>query len=76
MSKATGQPYQTIPEVADMFGCSERQVWRWIERNELAATKLGRLTRIARVDVEAFVRTAKQASRRDRPRQSKARKPL
>lgn len=47
----------TPAEVADLFGCDERTVRRWIERREITAIQLpGRHWRIAASEVERIRR--------------------
>jgi len=43
-------------DVADRMGVSKRTVLRWIERGDLAAYRVGSVTRIRTEDFDAFLR--------------------
>lgn len=44
-----------VPEVAARLGVGEAYVWTLISRNDLHSFKLGRLRKVAAVDLEAFI---------------------
>lgn len=46
----------SIKEAAQLLSCSEAMVRKWIGRGKLQTVKVGRLTRIRRQDLEAWVR--------------------
>ncbi len=43
-------------EIAERMGVSKRTVLRWIERGDLAAYRVGSVTRIRSDDFDAFLR--------------------
>ena len=45
----------TPEEVAEKLKASRRTVYRWIEKGDLKAFKAGKLVRITRKDLEAFL---------------------
>ncbi len=53
-------------EIAERMGVSKRTVLRWIERGDLAAYRVGSVTRIRTEDFDAFLRQHQSA----RPNQS------
>ena len=58
MSQTTTEekPLLTVSEVAEFCRLSPRTVRRWIERNELAALRLGRQVRVSEKDLKIFLR--------------------
>lgn len=46
----------TLQEAADLCKCSIRKLQRHIANRDFAVVKLGRLTRIFRAELEAFLR--------------------
>ena len=49
------EPLLTIAEVAELIGCSEKTVRRWIGSGRLVARKLGRQWRIHPADYRTFL---------------------
>ncbi len=47
--------FYTVPEIAKHLKVSERQVRRWIAKNELVVHRLGRIVRVAKGDLDAFL---------------------
>jgi len=45
----------TIPEACQLLNVSHPTVYRWIRAGELPMVKFGRLTRVRKADVEAFI---------------------
>lgn len=45
----------TPEEVAEKLKASRRTVYRWIKKGELKSFKAGKLVRITREDLEAFI---------------------
>ena len=45
----------TVREAARRLACSEAAIRKWIYQQRLPAVKVGRLVRIAEVDLEIFV---------------------
>lgn len=53
--------FLTVAEVAKLFGCSNKTIYRMIEANELRANNLSeRLTRIRRIDIEQLFEPTKK----------------
>ena len=52
------EEYLTIPEVAadPRVRASRQTVWGWVKSGELPALKVGRHYRVARADLEKFIR--------------------
>ncbi len=48
--------FLTIGEIAEICGCSTKQVRRWIARGDLVVHRLGRLIRIAPRDLDTFLK--------------------
>lgn len=51
-----------VVEAASYLACSERKVWTLIKDGELPAIRFGRITRVERADLDAFIQQAKGAS--------------
>jgi excisionase family DNA binding protein len=49
----------TIPEAADLLRCKPSTVRAWLTQSRLSRVKVGRLTRILRQDLEAFIRAGR-----------------
>ncbi len=47
--------FYTVLEIAKHLKVSERQVRRWIAKNELVVHRLGRSVRVAESDLDAFL---------------------
>lgn len=45
----------TIKQVADRCSVSDRTVRRWINSGQLVAHRIGRITRVAEIDIAAFL---------------------
>lgn len=54
----------TVPQVADELIVSRKTIWRAVWAGELAHVKIGRLVRIERSALEAYI----AANRHDAPR--------
>jgi excisionase family DNA binding protein len=51
----------TVPEAAAMLRCQPSTLRAWFTQGRLRRTKVGRLTRILRQDLEAFIRAGRKA---------------
>lgn len=47
--------YLTLSQCCEILGCSDEHVRRAIHRGDLAAFKDGRLVRVARTDLDAYI---------------------
>ena len=47
--------FLTVTQVALILQVSPRQVYRWIDGGQLPAVRLGRIVRIHRADLNAFI---------------------
>jgi hypothetical protein len=75
MSNAdTPKSFQTVPQLAEELGVSERHLWNEVRVGELMVHKFGRKTRISPASAAAY----KAAKKRDRkaPDQTKARRAI
>jgi excisionase family DNA binding protein len=54
-----------VEEAGEALGISRAQAYKYIAAGELRATKLGRSTRIASEDLNAFVAAKRQETRRE-----------
>jgi excisionase family DNA binding protein len=45
----------TVPEVAAVLRCSESKAWRLVWDGRLASFKIGRLVRVSRAQLDAFM---------------------
>lgn len=52
---APGSRLFDVPEVARRLSCGKSFVYMLIDRGELSAIKLGRLTRVSDTQLEAFI---------------------
>ena len=65
MSKATDggedapPDFYTVPEAAARLKMSKRAVWRLLEVGDLERHEFGGLTRISRLDLEAYIRRSR-----------------
>ena len=57
MPKSTGDQWLGTPEAARFLGVGLRTVYSFIDRGELPAYQLGRVIRVRRVDLDAFLDT-------------------
>lgn len=55
----------TIREAAKFLACSEAMLRKWIHQRKLPHVKVGRLTRIRRSDLDAWVRLGLQPGRKE-----------
>lgn len=55
MPKTTGDDWFGSPEAAQFLGIGLRTLYSFIDHGELPAYKFGRVIRIRRVDLEAFI---------------------
>ncbi len=55
MPRSTGSDWSGSPDAARFLGIGLRTLYSFIDRGELPAYKLGRVIRIRRVDLEAFI---------------------
>jgi len=53
--RTTGDDWFGSPEAAQFLGVGLRTLYSFIDRGELSAYKLGRVIRVRRVDLEAFL---------------------
>ena len=49
----------SVAEIADYLGIKRDTVYKWIERKEMPAHKVGRLWKFRRDEVDAWVRSGK-----------------
>ena len=49
------EKFYTVAQVAELLGVSARSVWRWIDKQDLAAHPLGRSVRISEASLLAFL---------------------
>lgn len=49
---------QTVAEVAEQLKVHEKTLRRWIAEGRIPVVRIGRLVRISRDDLEAFLRSA------------------
>ncbi len=54
------EKFYTVPEISERLGVSARSVWRWIDRKDLAAHRLGRSVRISEASLQAFLDRSRQ----------------
>jgi excisionase family DNA binding protein len=47
--------FYTIGQIADLLDVTGRTVWRWIKARKLIAHRFGRVVRVARRDLLAFL---------------------
>ena len=47
--------FLTVAQVANILQVSPRQVYRWVDGGQLPAIRLGRIVRIHRSDLNAFI---------------------
>lgn len=60
MALEIGAEYVTVPEAARILGVSQSTIWRWIDRGDLPAVRVGRRhVRIRRGDLPNVVRPAR-----------------
>ena len=55
----------SLKEAARILGCSEAMLRKWIQHRKLPTVKVGRLTRIRRSDLEAWMRLGLHATRKE-----------
>lgn len=63
--------FLTVPEVADLLGLCERQVWRLIARKDIRKTAFGRAARVSEEDVRDYVRRAQNAEVKKRKKNNR-----
>jgi len=45
----------TVKQAADLLGCSEAGIRKWVYQRRLPVVKVGRLVRVRVTDLEAFI---------------------
>jgi excisionase family DNA binding protein len=60
-SNVLPEKFYTVPQVAERLGVSARSVWRWIDRKDLTAHRLGRSVRISETSLQAYLDRSRQA---------------
>lgn len=58
---STARQYLSIEEVADLLGVNYQLIYRLVRAGELPAARLGRVYRIDRRDLEAYLAHSKQS---------------
>lgn len=58
MSEHSSNRFLTVKNVADQCQTTERTVWNWIARGELAVHRFGGATRVLPEDFEDFIARA------------------
>ena len=53
------KPFLTLEEVADLLGVNYQLIYRLVRSGELPAVRLGRIYRIERADLEAYLARSK-----------------
>jgi excisionase family DNA binding protein len=59
---STARQYLSIEEVADLLGVNYQLIYRLVRAGELPAARLGRVYRIDRRDLEAYLSRSKQSA--------------
>lgn len=59
MPRSTGEDWLGAPDLARLLGIDLRTVYRILDRGEIPAYKIGRVIRIQRADVDAYLERAK-----------------
>lgn len=54
--------YMSLEEVADMLGVTYQLIYRLVRSGELPAVRLGKLYRVSRSDLDAYLERSKSAS--------------
>jgi len=54
--------YLSLEEVADMLGVTYQLIYRLARSGELPAIRLGKLYRVSRVDLDAYLERSKQSA--------------
>jgi excisionase family DNA binding protein len=47
--------FLTLQEVADIVRAAPNTVWTWVKRGQLPATRAGKLWRVSKEDLSAFL---------------------
>ena len=55
----TEERFLSVKEVSKIFSLSTRTIWRWIERGDLDAIKVGKSVRISTNEVERLKKGGK-----------------
>lgn len=48
----------TVKQAAELLGCSEAAIRKWVYQRRLPRVKVGRLVRVRVTDLETFIRAA------------------
>ena len=59
MTKSTGEDWVGVPALAKELGVTMRTIYRILDTGELESYKLGRVIRIKRADVDAYLERVK-----------------
>ncbi len=54
--------FLTLEEVADLLGVNYQLIYRLVRKGDLRAARLGRVYRVERSDLDAYLESSKQAS--------------
>ncbi|MCC6697945.1 MAG: helix-turn-helix domain-containing protein [Candidatus Hydrogenedentes bacterium] len=66
----TGDRWLSVDDICDHLGVSKDTVYKWIDRNDMPAHRMGRLWRFRKDEVDEWVR-AGEASDKPRSRRRK-----
>lgn len=58
----TGKEYMSLEEVADEMGVTYQLIYRLVRSGEMPAARLGKLYRVSRTDLNAYLERSKQAA--------------
>jgi excisionase family DNA binding protein len=67
MAKTEPETFYTVAQIAEYLSVSEHTVRRWIKKRKLTAHRPGRLVRIPRSGLEAFLAACSASPQTDSP---------
>lgn len=69
MNEVASDRWLSVDEIAEYLGIKRDTVYKWIERKNMPAHKVGSLWKFKRDEIDAWVRTGEAAeSKQHRPR--------
>lgn len=68
MSDVTSDRWLSVDEIAEYLGVKRYTIYKWIERNNMPAHKVGSLWKFKRDEIDDWIRTG-SAGEPDQPKQ-------
>lgn len=65
-SELTSERWHSVEEISHYLGVSKESIYRWLERGQIPAHKVGKLWKFKPSEIDSWVKSGKAASLEDR----------